>query len=1015
MARAAAAAAVLAALGGAVPAALARYVGWPLPRQLTGAHVRALVTAPLTDTALVKILACAVWAAWAFFTLCVAAEIAARLQGRPCPRLPVISGAQALAAALVSAIIVTASPGAASTSAPRAGAPVPVAASYRPAWAVPPAGSARAGGAVAGGRAPVRSPAQAAPGPAHARYRVEAGDNLWDIAARHLGDGERWHEIFALNRGRPQPGGGALTDPRLIYPGWVLLLPAHPAGQTHLAPAGHRPAHAQHRPGDQPRLHPRPSHRVPGHHNTRTGRSARPPLPSPPAPQRPVGIHLPRGGLLGITAAAAISAALVAWRLHRRRAAALAWPADAERAETLPDAVIRLRCAYLRSTAANDPGAGGEPRPAGDTACPALGGPGSGEDDGDGLDEFGAPAGLPAPPPGGPAGERSGPLPSPAPPAGPPHAWDRPGPAAPGGPVSPPAGEEPVPPGPPLPPGTVTFGVLEGKEIPLSALTRGGLGLTGPGAAGTARALLIGLLAAPAPRAKGPAAQVVIPGADAQQLLGNYPVAPVPGVTPGLPDGLIIAPGLSAALDQIEVQLVHRLRLLGTGDDPSVPATPGTGGEPVPPLALIATVDQVSAARVRAVVAAGAQAGLVVFVLGDWPAGITCQIGAGGDILAATSAGLTGAQAFHLPAQDTASLLGLLRGAQGHLTASTPQAPGQRHDHQPGTPAPAPGLSRNKPGDTPGGGHRGSGAPPRPAGQHARHEPAGPPPSTFPATPRKDQRPAATGEARSLPPPEPIPGSYSAVTRPVQIAVLGPLRITAEGDEIRGGLRKARELLAYLALHPGGVTGAALSEALWPDAAPRYGTAQRHLALRKAREMLRTATGLSQPMFITLASERYRLDPALIDADIWQFDAALDQARATADLARQLEILRRAVMLYRGPVADGAGYEWAERYAEPARRRAVDALARLAELQQPTDAEQALTTLETALAHDPYNEALYQRIMHLQVGLGRPDAARRTLALLQARLAELGLSPGPAARQAASSARPGHPRGQRPL
>src|SRR5215831_8089956 len=133
MTRAAAAAAVLAALGGAVPAALARYVGWPLPRQLTGAHVRALVTAPLTDTALVKILACVVWAAWAFFILCVAAEIAARLRGRPCPRLPAISGAQALAAALVGAVIVTTSPGAASTSAARAAAPVSVAASYRPA------------------------------------------------------------------------------------------------------------------------------------------------------------------------------------------------------------------------------------------------------------------------------------------------------------------------------------------------------------------------------------------------------------------------------------------------------------------------------------------------------------------------------------------------------------------------------------------------------------------------------------------------------------------------------------------------------------------------------------------------------------------------------------------------------------------------------------------------------------------------------------------------------------------
>ena len=46
--------------------------------------------------------------------------------------------------------------------------------------------------------------------------------------------------------------------------------------------------------------------------------------------------------------------------------------------------------------------------------------------------------------------------------------------------------------------------------------------------------------------------------------------------------------------------------------------------------------------------------------------------------------------------------------------------------------------------------------------------------------------------------------------------------------------------------------------------------------------MLREATGLPAPMFIVLASDRYRLDPGLIGADLWRFDAALDGARAAA-------------------------------------------------------------------------------------------------------------------------------------
>jgi DNA-binding SARP family transcriptional activator len=255
-------------------------------------------------------------------------------------------------------------------------------------------------------------------------------------------------------------------------------------------------------------------------------------------------------------------------------------------------------------------------------------------------------------------------------------------------------------------------------------------------------------------------------------------------------------------------------------------------------------------------------------------------------------------------------------------------------------------------------------------------------------------------------------GIEATTARPVHIAVLGPLEVTAAGRQIRGGLRKARELLAYLALHPDGATGEAISEALWPESGPRYATAQRNLALRKAREMLRTATGLSQPMFIILASERYRLDPALIDVDLWRFEAALDQARTTAGESTQLAVLQQAAALYHGPLVDGAAYDWAERYAEPARRRAVDALARIAEILQPTDPEQSLTTLEAALAHDPYNEAVYQKIMHIQAALGRPDAARRTLRLLETRLAALGLAPDPATRQAAAGAtgnQAGHP------
>ncbi|MCI0689950.1 MAG: LysM peptidoglycan-binding domain-containing protein [Sporichthyaceae bacterium] len=74
------------------------------------------------------------------------------------------------------------------------------------------------------------------PVPAHAdsigsaadlpRYVVRPGDNLWDIAERYLGDGLRYHEIWSLNHDLAQTDGRPMADPDLIHPGWVLRMPA---------------------------------------------------------------------------------------------------------------------------------------------------------------------------------------------------------------------------------------------------------------------------------------------------------------------------------------------------------------------------------------------------------------------------------------------------------------------------------------------------------------------------------------------------------------------------------------------------------------------------------------------------------------------------------------------------------------------------------------------------------------------------------------------------------------------
>ena len=214
---------------------------------------------------------------------------------------------------------------------------------------------------------------------------------------------------------------------------------------------------------------------------------------------------------------------------------------------------------------------------------------------------------------------------------------------------------------------------------------------------------------------------------------------------------------------------------------------------------------------------------------------------------------------------------------------------------------------------------------------------------------------------------------------PVQISVLGPLQITAGGREIGTGLRKARELLAFLAVHPDGATGEAISEALWPGAPPGHGTRQRNLALRKARDLLRAATGLTTPMWITLTAGRYRLDPTLIDTDLrssrppWTPPGPPATTRPAWPRCARPSPATGA----RSPTAPAttgpsptprppAAAPWTPGHASP-------------RSSSPPTPTRRWPRWRPRLTHDPYNEYLYQQIMRLQAAAGRPDAVRRTL------------------------------------
>ena len=967
--RAAAAAAVTAGLLGGLPWLLARMTGSPLPGGLPGwQQARRFLSSPLSDDAIIRLLADAAWLLWAVFALSLTVELTAAARGRPAPRLPAIAPVQALAAALVGATMLTA------LHAPRAGArPAPplhaalasattVSAPLAPGHPAQPAAATE----TADGAASSHPGARARP----KVYRVREGDDLWDIAGRLLGNPEDWHQIYQLNQGKPQPDGQSLTDPGLIIPGWVLLIPpaddGHPAFPHHSpAPTARHPAPARH---GAPAASPAPPPAsTPARPPQDAGPSPRTPQPGPrpashgSAPRREahpgrVAVRLPSGDLIGTAVAVMVAAALTLAAVQRRRRyRPRPGPPSSLQPEAppLPDVISALR----RAARPPEPQADAADRDA-DDPYPDLYETRTEPDTGG----AGPDASATAPDlDGGPGDAGAG------------------------------AGPEPARLGPPARPGrrpgAVPLGVRAGGgEADVDLAELGGLGLTGPGAPAAARAILASLLAqAPADDSGLPA--VVIPAADAARLL--------PGADPAAIPGLSVPPTPDAALAELEACLLTAARLSGAGDDladPDPGPAPGAGG---PLVALIAEAGQVPAARLSAILgAAGRRSGVAAVLLGAWPAGATCQVAADGTVTAVTppDPGLDLARLFTLGAAEAAAIAGVLQEAGARPPASGPGTPASAAGEREPVPAagPSPGIRYlPAPGAAP---HTAVAPAPAPAtGAVAEAEPERP--DAAPAeTEAAETRPAAPDLAEP-----PAPGG-----RPASLELLGPLRITAGGREVRGGMRKARELLAFLAVHPDGANGDAIAEALWPEADPGRAAAQRNLALRKARELLRAATGLAEPMWILNAGGRYRLDPALIDTDLQAFSRALEQARNASGDAR-LAACRRAVALYRGELADGAGWDWAEPYAETARRRALDAWTTIAEILQPADPDQALSALDTALSHDPYNEYLYVRIMRLQAAAGRPEAVRRTLALLESRLTDLGVAPGAQTRQAAAA------------
>lgn len=487
----------------------------------------------------------------------------------------------------------------------------------------------------------------------------------------------------------------------------------------------------------------------------------------------------------------------------------------------------------------------------------------------------------------------------------------------------------------------IPMSVTEYGEIPIDLTAYPGIGLTGPGADDAARVLLLTLLIQ---RGCGHEAEIVIPREDVVRVLGcDAEWAEVPG--------LVVTADRDEALLRLQADVLHRARACQDHGDAQHPSgafacyRQACPDQVLPTIVLAASVTVESSDMLRGVLTAGRGYAVTAVLLGEWPHGPTIAIDDDGYVTGAGTelSHLHGTRFFGLTPPDTREVLHLL--TETTDLAEQPPPPSTDESDQPAAPA-LPGRR------TP-----------------AHHE-------------------SPSGEASS---------------RPVRLEVFGPVRLRAAGQPLSRGVRRAAfEILAYLAAHPDGITHDRLLEDLWPDHTVNQATHKLNDATYSLRTKLRPLIGAVAETVITRDHTGYRLDPTIVEVDLWRFTDTYIRAARERDETSRLAAYQQAAQLYRGDFGEGLDGLWAETTRETLRYRALDVLTGIADL--AVYPEQAMAALEQAAVIAPYDEAIHQRRLALLAENGRTDAAARAHELFTHRLVdELDTEPTPETEQLARS------------
>jgi DNA-binding SARP family transcriptional activator/TolB-like protein len=229
-----------------------------------------------------------------------------------------------------------------------------------------------------------------------------------------------------------------------------------------------------------------------------------------------------------------------------------------------------------------------------------------------------------------------------------------------------------------------------------------------------------------------------------------------------------------------------------------------------------------------------------------------------------------------------------------------------------------------------------------------------------------------------------------------KLSLLGGLEIAGDSVEGRPLTRKARGMLAYLALHPRQMQSREkLAAMFWGG----NSESQARTSLRQTLSSLRKALTTLNGAHLLTDGDRVALDLNGLALDVLQFEELI--ARST------LEDLEQAIALYKGDLLDGFSLdeepfeEWTRSERERLRTMAVAALERLViHYVDAQDLSRCVPAATRLLRLDPLREDIHRSLMRAYAAQGRLNLSLKQYDICRNALRrDLGVQPEPETEQ----------------